>query len=486
VIAALLLAASAPASVDPVVPVAQGQLRGTRMADGRALFRGIPFAAPPVGPLRWRPPAPAATWSGIRDARTSAPSCPQPNDGWNAANAASSAEDCLYLEVGTPSTRLARPLPVMVWIHGGSNRAGGAQGTVSSSLVTRGVVLVSVQYRLGALGFMAHRALSAESPHHASGNYGLMDQQAALRWVRRNIAAFGGDPRNVTVFGESAGAQDVGLQQVSPRAAGLFDKAIEQSGTPGFGWAPRTLAASEVIGEQIAAGAGAPHADAAALRALPVAAVLAASAKIPTPPGLPEPGTVWLQITIDGWVIAEPPATTLARGGGQRVPLIIGSNLREISFYADAAQARAALLAAYGPNAPLAAYDLAAAKPDTLLAAATDVVFTCPTALVAGARVRAGVPVWRYLFGYAPPNGPAVSHGSDLRTVFNAPGEGSLAVGAPPLQAYWVRFAQTGDPNGGTLPHWPQVDAAGRHLVAADTLTVTSGDSAACRASRYP
>ncbi len=203
------------------------------MPDGRALFRGIPFAAPPIGRLRWHAPVPPARWQGIRDASRSAPACLQIDYGWNHTAAANQSEDCLYLDVGTPSVAPSAPLPVMVWIHGGGNRGGSGAGTVESRIVQRGIVLVSIQYRLSALGFLSHPALGTHS-----GNYALMDQQAALRWVRENIAKFGGDPDNVTLFGESAGAQDVGLQMLLPGARSLFAKAIEESGTPGFGLPP--------------------------------------------------------------------------------------------------------------------------------------------------------------------------------------------------------------------------------------------------------
>jgi para-nitrobenzyl esterase len=487
-IAALLLASGTPLaaqSAAPIVRIDAGSLSGERTPDGRLIFRGIPFAAPPLGALRWRAPQPVARWTGVRPARASAPSCAQLDDGWNKANADHSAEDCLYLEVATPDPHPAHPLPVLVWIHGGSNKAGGGAGAVQSSLVRRGIVMVSIQYRLGPLGFMAHPALTAESPDRASGNYGLMDQQAALRWVRRNIAAFGGDPARVTIAGESAGGQDVGLHQLSPLSKGLFAQAIEESGTAGFGWPARDLAASETIGEQIAALAGAAHADAAALRALPAARLLEAARHIPTPAGLPEPGTVWLQTTVDGHVIVEPPAATLARGGGTRVPLLIGANTREIGFYADATVARAGLRRAFADHAAaaIAVYGLDRGAPPAddpvfgpaTLHAATDVVFTCPAALVAAARARSGTPVWHYRFGYAPA-GSTVAHASEVRFVFGAPGEDGIPATAAPLQAYWANFIRAGDPNGAGLAPWPGYGAERRSIVFGDGTPVATND----------
>lgn len=485
-VAALLLSASTPQAPRqaPIVTVADGTLRGTQEPDGRVLFRGIPFAAPPTGPRRWRPPAPATPWRGIRDARASAPSCPQLDEGWNRANAAGAREDCLYLEVGTPSLAPARPLPVMVWIHGGSNRSGGAQGTITSSLVSRGIVLVSIQYRLGPLGFMAHPALTAESPARASGNYGLMDQQAALRWVRRNIARFGGDPANVTIFGGSAGGQDVGLQQLSPGAKGLFDKAIEQSGTAGFGWSPRDLQQSEAIGEEIARSAGRPRATATSLRSIAVDQLLQAARGIATPAGLPDAGTVWLQTTVDGRVITEPPIQTLMRGGGQRVALIIGSNTQEIDFFHDPGEARRGLVEALGRNTPSGGNFATAGE---RLALATDLVFTCPATLVADLRRRAGVPVWRYDFGYAPPDGTAATHSSELRYIFSRQGENGVPPDAPALQAYWVRFARTGDPNGVGLTAWPRWDGKQAGLSFGESgATATIRKPSVCLNARFP
>jgi para-nitrobenzyl esterase len=494
-LAAVLAAAGAAA---PVVALDSGRIVGTQASDGLLAFRSIPYAAPPIGPLRWRAPAPVRRWRGVRAATTSSPSCPQLDDGWNHANAINSAEDCLYLEVGTPTVRPPHPLPVLVWIHGGSNVAGGAAGTIRSSIVKRGIVLVSVQYRLGPLGFLAHPALTHESRTHASGNYGLMDQQAALRWVQRNIARFGGDPARVTIAGESAGAQDVGLQQLSPLAKGLFAQAIEGSGSAAFGFPPRDLKTSEAIGVEILAQAGAPRANARTMRSLPVDALLKAARRIATPPGLPDVGTVWLQTTIDGHVITEPPARTLMRGGGQRVPLLIGSNTREIGFYPTRNAAQRAIAAGFGADTRQAlrfyGLDQPSAPPSSPifgpaeLRVATDLVFTCPTAFVAGARAAAGVPVYRYRFGYAAP-GADVTHGSELRLIFGNPGEDGLPVNAPPLQAYWAEFIRSGNPNTADLPRWPiQTAGTAPYLdVASTEITAQSdGDDSICALRPYP
>ncbi|MEJ8630148.1 carboxylesterase family protein [Sphingomonas sp. I4] len=466
-----------------MVTVADGTLLGTQEPDGRVLFRGIPFAAPPTGPRRWRPPAPAKPWRGIRDARASAPSCPQLDEGWNRANAAGSHEDCLYLEVGTPNLSPARPLPVMVWIHGGSNRSGGAQGTITSSLVSRGIVLVSIQYRLGPLGFMAHPALTAESPARASGNYGLMDQQAALRWVRRNIARFGGDPANVTIFGGSAGGQDVGLQQLSPGAKGLFDRAIEQSGTAGFGWAPRDLRQSEAIGEEIARGAGLSRATAATLRTIAVDRLLQAARGIATPAGLPDTGTVWLQTTVDGRVITEPPIQTLARGGGQRVPLIIESNTQEIDFFHDPGKRNGGW-----PRRWATMRRPAAIFPPPENGWRWRPIWSSP-APRRWSPICGGGRAFRYgaMTSVMPRRGVAATHSSELRYIFSRPGENGVPPDAPALQAYWVRFAQTGDPNGFGHPVWPRWDGklAGLSFGESGTTAIIRKPSV-CVHARFP
>jgi para-nitrobenzyl esterase len=452
--AALLLAAAVPA-----VTIDSGPLVGARGSDGRTVFRGIPYAAPPVGPLRWRAPAALARWTTPREATRSAPGCPQVDYGWNHTAAAPQSEDCLYLDVATPALAAGKPLPVMVWIHGGGNRAGGGAGTIDSAIVRRGVVLVSIQYRLGALGFLSHPALSAEGGS-ASGNYALMDQIAALRWVRRNIARFGGDARNVTIFGESAGAQDIGLLQLAPDAVGLFDKAIEESGTAGFGLPPRSLAQNEAVGAAIASAAGAPaNATAAQLRALPASALVRASEAAHVP-DLGDDSYIWLQAVVDGRVLREAPSSTLTRGGGARVPLIIGSNARELTMGSSVDRM---IASGFGANAAAARrfYGLGGATPpvadprlgDLATQVADDITFRCPAAVVAKARARAGAPVWRYDFDYQTPGKDSVTHGSEIAYVL---GDAAAAPGAPDLAAAWVRFASTGDPNGPGLPAWPR------------------------------
>ena len=461
----MLLAALALAAAQLVVRTDAGAIAGEALPDGRHLFRGIPFAQPPVGPLRWKPPLPVKPWAGIRDATHSGPGCMQIDYGWNHGNAINQSEDCLYLEVGSPNLKPATPLPVMVWIHGGGNRAGGGIGTIRSDLGKQ-VVLVSIQYRLGALGFLSHAALTAESPHHSSGNYGLLDQQAALRWVRANIARFGGDPRNVTIFGESAGAQDIGLQMLSPLGRGLFAKAIEESGTPGFGMPPRSLQENEAIGETLVTIAGAPaRADAATLRKIPAEALVQAAEKTPIPVAK-DNSYIWVQSVVDGWVVTEPPAATLARTGGAALPLLIGNNARELDAFHDLADLQNAIDRTFGTHTAegRAYYDRLAPDPrrgGVLLQAATDLAFACPADVVAAARAKAGHPTWQYEFDYALP-GQLVSHSSEIGFAMGDPA--SFPPGEPPLQSYWINFARTGDPNGAGLPAWQPYAPGARYI----------------------
>jgi para-nitrobenzyl esterase len=451
-------AGTAFAADDAVVTVTGGAIQGEARGAG-AVFRGVPFASPPVGDRRWRPPAPVAPWTGVRDATVSGAPCLQRSYGWNAKDAADSREDCLYLDVRTPTLKPAKPLPVMVWIHGGANRAGSARGTVESSLVEQGVVLVSIQYRLGAFGFLSHPGLSAEGGG-ASGNYALMDQIAALRWVRDNIARFGGDPANVTLFGHSAGGQDVGLLMLAPDARGLFHKAIEQSGTAGFGLPPRSLAENETLGRDLGRALGAK--DLAGLRATSGPAVLDAADGLKPP--IADDGFVWLQAVVDGAVILEPAARTLAAGRQARVPLIIGNSARELSLYGGAANAAAWVKANYqDPGQALRLYGIGrhgAPSDQTADQIAADTGFRCPATWVAARHVATGQRTWRYELAVAAPGAGAVRHGSELPFVFDTPPTGATPAAWPPLQAYWVNFARASDPNGPGLSPWPAQSAA--------------------------
>lgn len=449
----------------PRVAVRQGELVGRAGEGGESLFLGVPFAQPPVGDLRWRAPRPMV-WTGDRAAIASGPACLQAPLGWNDKDAARSSEDCLYLDISTPVLDSAARRPVMVWVHGGANWAGSGAGIVQSSLARQGVVVVSVQYRLGVFGFLSHPGLTREAGG-ASGNYALMDLVAALRWVHENIAAFGGDPANVTLFGHSAGAQDVGLLMLSPQARGLFARGILQSGAPGFGFAPRGLAQNEALGVDLARRVGARRGAAGepglkALRGASGDDLLKAAKGLVAP--IDDQSFIWTQAVIDGVVLPDATETLLAQAGA--APMIIGGSAREIALFgADPDRARAWIKTQAEAGALLKTYGLdqdrsPAPDPvdgDVALRVATDRMFRCPANHVAQRRTAQGGQVWRYELEVPAPGAAAVSHGSELRYVFDRPD-------GPPLQDYWLNFARTGDPNGPGLANWPTYGATGRYL----------------------
>ena len=361
VLALLASPLAAQGQTAPRARIAQGELTGRAGEGGEALFLGVPFAQPPVGALRRRPPQPA-DWRGARDATVQAPACLQKPLGWNDVDAARSSEDCLYLDIATPKLAPGARAPVMVWIHGGANWAGSGAGTVRSSLARQGVVVVSVQYRLGVFGFLSHPGLTAEGGG-ASGNYALMDLVAALRWVHDNITAFGGDPANVTLLGHSAGGQDVGLLMLAPSARGLFARGVLQSGTPGFGFPARTLVQNEAIGVDLArlVGASSGAAGPAGLEALRHASgqdLLKAADHLQAP--IDDQSFIWTQAVVDGAVLPAAPDQLLADRNGASAPMIIGNSAREIALFGDDPQRARAWIRSDVEDAAslLALYDL--------------------------------------------------------------------------------------------------------------------------------
>ena len=445
-----LAALSPAAAAGPLVQVDGGRVQGLEH-DGGMLFRGIPFAAPPVDGRRWKPPAKVSAWSGVRDATAAAPSCLQNDYGWNRSDFLIGREDCLTLDIRTPS--LDGKKPVLVWIHGGSNRAGSPNDIILSK-AGREVVLVGVRYRLGIFGFLATRSLAAEQG--ASGNYGLMDQIAALRWVKSNVARFGGDPGNVTIAGESAGAQDVGLLLAAPDAHGLFHKAIMESGTPGFGLPFRTREDALRIGDQAEDLLG-TRGDLSRLRALSPAALLAVDRQLHDD-ALEADDYLWLRATIDGAVIPGDPKRLLA--SAPRRPVIIGSNRFELDLPGGRPRRDAFIAKAFGAREAAARsfYGLPGREPqpDPRLGSrdqqiATDVTFRCPAVKMAELLAATGAPVWHYEFDAAPA-GRMTTHAAEIAYAF---GDETFGGGLS-LRPYWLQFARTGDPNSDALPAWPR------------------------------
>lgn len=451
----------------PVVKVAQGQLAGVR--DGELdRFHAIPFAASPVGPLRWRAPQPAPRWRGTRDASRLGPACPQTIRPAVVAGGVADhqSEDCLQLNIWRPSG--ARKLPVMVWIHGGAHVIG--SGTFpafdGTALARQGVIVVTVNYRLGALGYFAHPALTQAAPKgEATGNYGLMDQLAALRWVQANIAAFGGDPRQVTLFGESAGAIAVSTLLANTQAKWLFARAIVQSGV---GLADmRTLADEEARGMAIAARAGAePAATADELRALSVDSLVKAGEGR-------KPGEVAGPF-IDGRLVRESPWRTFARSEPIDVPLLVGANSNEASVILAMGVPPGAALFYLGhdPAAGRAAYGTGLADEELARQVLGDAWFVAPARWLAG-RSAKGAPSYLYHFDYVAEERRArakgAAHGSEIPYVFGtleylasvagpvSAADRSFSAG---ISACWVAFAKTGVPNCPLVTEWPRYESA--------------------------
>ena len=463
-----------------VVATAGGAVHGKAVAATRE-FLGIPYAAPPVGALRWQPPRPAAPWHGTRAATSYAPHCPQPPGSFGRA---STSEDCLYLNVFTPAASKARNLPVMVWVHGGSLRTGESDDYNPAGLVRDGVVVVTINYRLGALGFLADSAL-ASHPGGPAGNYGLMDQQAALRWVQRNIRGFGGNPGKVTLFGESAGGLSTLAQLVSPGARGLFQRAIVESGA--YQLTQQPLAAAESAGQAFAAKAGcagatAPASTAACLRRLPVSTILADE----DPSGYTP--------DVDGAVLTQSVKAALVRGQFNRVPVVIGTNHDEYRLFVAGIQllggrvtaanyqtmiastlgVSAAIAGAIAAQYPLSGYP---SPPVALGAVGTDAIFACH-ALTADQSLARYVPTFAYEFNdenapelFLPPAGfpYGAAHASELPYLF-----GQTAIPHPAgfsaaqlqlaaaMKQDWTNLAKTGVP----APGWPRFTGTSQRMLS--------------------
>jgi para-nitrobenzyl esterase len=458
-------AALKQATRPPAVNVGRARYEGEWTSSGSAVFRGIPYAQPPIGPLRWKPPQPVTPGPGVHAAVQPAPTCLQPFVGWNRVDAERGAEDCLYLDIRTPRPVRRARLPVLVWIHGGANWAGSAGWTINSGLADRGVVVVAVQYRLGIFGFLSHPALTRESPQ-AAGNFALMDQIAALEWVKRNIANFGGDPASVTIAGQAAGAGDVGLLLLSPRARGLFARAIQQSGTAAYGLPARSLAQNEKLGETLAELAGVSRDSAMdGLRSIDGGRLLDLQMQLESPT-LVDNSFLFLQPVIDGSVVTGDPGELLSRGKVAQVPLLIGNVAQEFPLYGGDSGVRRRVVQIFGPAADqaLALYGLqdGTQPPDdpimgsTAMQIAADDSFRCPAEFTAAAHAAAGQRVWRYQMERMAPGQLRIDHGSELTYIFdNRPLNISVDAVRPLLQSYWINFIAHGDPNGPGLAQWP-------------------------------
>ena len=494
---AVLLAPLAAAAPSPTaVRVETGQLRGAAV-DGVLAFKGVPFAAPPVGDLRWRPPQKPARWAGVRPATQIGHDCLQGPIPGDPGLGTELSEDCLYLNVWRPAQVAKAKLPVMVWIYGGGLVNGGTQPAIyqGDNFARGGVVFVSINYRLGRFGFFGFPALTAEHPDELKGNYAFMDQIAALQWIRRNIAAFGGDPGNITVFGESAGGFSVHTLIASPLGKGLFQKAIVESGggREQLGAAPKLSAdapgrpSGETIGVAFAKSQGVEGRDAAALaklRALPADKVTG-GLSMRTFMTL-NPVTYSGPIT-DGKLIVEPPAAAYRAGRQAKVSLITGANGADLGL--NFSPTLDALMAPFGANkaAALAAYDPqgTGALPAVRSRVGMDQTMLEPARFAAATFAAQGLRSYEFRFDYVgealkarSPNG--APHASEIPYVFdkyeapyiamvspNHSGQPSAAdkAMATTIHSYWLNFAKTGDPNGPGLPHWPRYDPARDELL---------------------
>jgi para-nitrobenzyl esterase len=463
------------AETSPVATVSSGTIQGA-IENGNAVFKGIPYAAPPVGDLRWREPQAPQSWSGTRDAREFGAACIQ-------GRVDTESEDCLTLNVWAPEWPSTGKKAVMIWIHGGGNTEGWTSTPYYSgeALAKRSVVVVSIQYRLGMFGFFAHPDLDKESPHRASGNYGLLDQIAALKWVKANIAAFGGDPGNVTVFGESAGAEDIGVLLASPLSEGLFARAIAESG-PLRRIYP-TLEEQERGCMEFAQLFGKDGGDIAGLRSVPAAEVLSASFA-----GM----SLCKPINLDGYVLTDQPLKAYADGRQMKVPFMLGNTLREGFVAMPPSTLRQTIRVEYGNLAlrVLEAYGIeGSVMPpsdpvygDTSVQYGTDQAHRCRVALTGIQHAATGQPFYQFQFARDFRGVPNRStHTDEIPFVFGAPALELMRLNGPgdvrlseAMQRYWTNFAKTGDPNGPGLPHWSAFDASRKAYI-----TFTTGGPAA-------
>ncbi len=481
------------------------QIEGGQLADvsagpsGVRVFKGIPYAAPPIGEMRWQAPGPVTAWDGIRAATEWGPRCVQSNrlgdlDPLNKRM----DEDCLYLNVWTPATSIDQALPVMVWIHGGSNLNGaGSQPEYDgSNLASKGVVLVTINYRLDVFGFLAHPDLTKESGTNSSGNYGLLDQIAALKWVQKNIRVFGGDPSRVTIFGESAGAFDVSLLMASPLTKGLFVRAIGESGgalTPIPAFGPKPLQIGEQDGIKFVHSLGASSIG--DLRTKSARELLDAAIKSPITYGFG---------VVDGYVVPEHPALIYGQGKQNDVPLLVGWNADEGSYFAapiklDSPTYVERVRTQFKDNADkvLQLYppgsNSAEERASFTALLGDEIIAYGGWAWSERAAKAEKSPVFRYYFTRRPPGAPELSvnpiaapgvyHFAEIYYVFNNlhvmkdwPWSAEDRRLADAISSYWTNFAKSGDPNGSGLPRWDAYKASndGQVIELGETIRMQS------------
>jgi para-nitrobenzyl esterase len=511
-IALVLLSTIAVSCAPAAVPLADPIKIDTGLVSGAVVgakqdihvYKGIPFAAPPVGDLRWKPPQPAAPWQGVKECTEFGPA-PM---GYNSASfpvyAKTASEDCLYLNVWTPAKTTSDKLPVMVWIYGGAFWFGEGSNPLYDgvNLANHGVILVTFNYRVGPLGFLAHPLLSKESPHNSSSNYGLLDQIAALQWVQKNIAAFGGDPNRVTIFGQSAGATSVICLMASPLTTGLFQRAISESMYESAAWTDIRenkygQEPKEKMGEQLAKDLGCDNAPD------PIACMRAKSAQEVMDTGKPAvdlfgPSVYRYEPCVDGWVIPDLPFNIFQAGKQQKVTLLIGSNADEGRLFTSVANATVDSYTQYvntmaGDKAQQVLTMFPASDDAQAKASENQIVtlitFTCPARAYAGAMSKVNSKAYFYQFTRVPPGSKmGAFHLLEIGYVF-----GNFRPFMSPLKAEayynetdralsdammscWTGFAAAGDPNQEGLTNWPVYDAkTGQYLNFGDKIEVKSG-----------
>jgi para-nitrobenzyl esterase len=487
-----------------LVTVAQGALNGAVASDGSTLvWRGVPYAAPPIGPLRWRPPAPLPAWTGVRDATNWPSACVQQPSEIIAGGTPIGDEDCLYLNIWAPAGYSGKHLPVVLFVHGGDWITGAGWWSTFNGLYLAShgpAVVVTINYRLGALGFLALDALAAEDTNHTTGNYGLLDQRAALQWVQQNIAAFGGDPTRVLLWGHSAGGYSALMHMASPLSHGLFSRAFSESGGTGV----RLLSNATSVGAQFAMGLGCQGAALlSCLRAVPALGLAA-----------PPPSSSWGPV-VDGYVLTEPPLTTLTAGTHWHVPLFLGSTANEpqnpsalpvppVASITSESAYEAAISANFGAakqpsillEYPSSSY---ASLGEAYIAVLSDGLWTCPTRGIARAVAASQTePVWRSFWNHTDSSGPqapfGAGHGVDrpywfynffaLQDQYGSPFNPNASEQAMGLTMtrYVANFVATGDPNGTGLPAWPAyLSASDPYLQLDDKIVAGAGvRTAAC------